>query len=342
MRQRFIALALGLVTLALASESSAFVPTPVGGHPGELDVSFVFQTDRGKYEPTENTASFRPVEGWYEYRLSVGYTWGHFGFLQFFSTRLEGMYYTVDPETNDPTVWYVAPEGTVGPGGKLVPECGAGSVFLGDGVCQFYGSDKGGMISAILSAALVHTPHVSFGLFVKGTAPIGMNLKKFVSPHMDYIAGGFQLGAEMTRWLDFEVFGYFGSGTHPISDKKNSRALGSTLFHFHANRWLLPWKAGIKLGPYVEGDMTQREEPRYDLAYAPQQLPAFPSEYADSPVRQNDRLRSAKYSLAFLPYFLVTEHVAVELGYIQKFFGYDPPATQAWFAGVRGLINLEE
>jgi hypothetical protein len=341
-KRKWIALGSGVAASGIASAANAFVPVPVGGHPGELDVNFVFQTDRGKYEPTENPLSYRPVEGWYEYRLSVGYTWGHFGFLQFFSTRLEGNFYTVDNETNDPGVWYVAPSGTVGPNGKLVPECGAGAKFLGDGLCEFYSPDTGGMISGTISAALVHTPQVAFGLFVKGTVPIGMNLRKFVSPRMDYLAGGFQLGAVMTSWLDFEVFTYFGSGTHPISSKKNSSAIGSTLFHFHAKRWALPWKAGIKFGPYVEGDMTQRDEPRYDLAYAPQQLPAFPSEYDDTPVRQNDRLRSAKYSLAFLPYFLVTEHVAVELGYIQKFFGYDPPATQAWFAGVRGLINIED
>jgi hypothetical protein len=43
-----------------------------------------------------------------------------------------------------------------------------------------------------------------------------------------------------------------------------------------------------------------------------------------------------------LPYFLVTEHLAVEAGYIQKFFGYDARATQAYFLGVRGLIDLSE
>ena len=41
-----------------------------------------------------------------------------------------------------------------------------------------------------------------------------------------------------------------------------------------------------------------------------------------------------------LPYFLVTEHLSVELGYVQKFFGYDARATQAYFVGLRGLIDL--
>ena len=38
--------------------------------------------------------------------------------------------------------------------------------------------------------------------------------------------------------------------------------------------------------------------------------------------------------------FLVTEHLAVEAGYIQKYFGYDAPATQAYFVGLRGIADL--
>ncbi len=109
----------------------------------------------------------------------------------------------------------------------------------------------------------------------------------------------------------------------------------TNLFHVHAERWLLPWRVGLKFGPYVEGDLKQRFDERYDAAYSPVSLPQ-PGAVA---TQQNDRVRQIRFATALLPYFLVTPRLAIEAGYIQKYFGYDARATYAVYAGVRGLFR---
>lgn len=326
----------GLGVLASNGEASAFVSTPVGGRPGELDVNAQLTLERGKLEPNENQASYRKVTGWQEYKLGVGYTWGHYGPIEFFSTRLEATYFTTPEETNDPGEWFIQPEGS-STGAQIQPECTAGAQYLGNGLCRFYDKDDGTILSATISGAVIHDPKYALGLFLKFSAPIGMDLEKFGNPRMDYFAFGWQGGVELTNWLAYESTLYLGLGTRPFSKEKNGSVALGNLFHVKARQWLLPWKAGFKLGPYVEGDINERFDERYDRAYSPQVLP----QPGDSEARQHqDRIRSARFALAMLPYFLVTEHLAVEAGYIQKFFGYDAPATQAYFVGLRGLADL--
>ncbi len=325
-----------LGAVSVSSNASAFVATALGGRPGELDLNAQLTLERGKLEPSENQASYRQVRGWSEYKLGVGYTWGHFGPLQFFSTRLEATYFKTPEETNDPGEWEVGPPGSSTPG-SFQPECTAGAEYLGDGLCRFYAKDDGSIVSASVSAALIHDPKFALGFFLKFSAPVGMDLQKFGNPRMDYFATGWQGGVELTSWLSYESTLYLGLGTRPFSKDKNGSVAVGNLFHFKAQRWLLPWRAGIKLGPYVEGDVTERYDERYDRAYSPQVLPQL-----GAPTRQHqDRVRSARFALAMLPYFLVTEHLALEAGYIQKFFGYDAPATQAYFVGLRGLADLD-
>jgi hypothetical protein len=330
------ALAAGLLACVASPPAAGFVATPVGGRPQELDVNLQATAERGKIEPNENQASWVPARGYYEYKLGVGYTWGHYGPLQFFSTRLEATYYTSPAEKNDPEAWFIDPAVTTEPDN---PECTSGARHLGDGVCEFHPEDQGTLITGTVSFAVAHDPKFALGLYFKSTVPIGMDLRKFANPRLDYFAGGTQLGVELTSWLSYESILFIGSGTRPFGTEQNG-AIGLTnLFHARTRRWLLPWKAGIKLGPYVEGDLHERFDDRYDRAYSPIQLP---QPGATEPVQHRDRIRAARFAVASLPYFLVTEHVSVELGYIQKFFGYDARATQVWFAGVRGLLDLGE
>ncbi|MEZ4373037.1 MAG: hypothetical protein R3B07_19595 [Polyangiaceae bacterium] len=331
-----VAAACGLAMLGVSQQASAFVSTPVGGHPGEFDVNAQLTLERGKLEPNENQASYRKVKDWQEYKLGVGYTWGDLGPIEFFSTRLEATYFTTPEETNDPSEWRIQPAGSSTPT-QIVPECTAGAEYLGNDVCRFYEKDDGTILSATFSGAIIHDPKYALGLFLKFSAPVGMNLKKFANPRMDYFAFGWQGGVELTNWLAYESTLYVGLGTRPFSKEKNGSVALGNLFHFKARQWLLPWKAGFKLGPYVEGDINERFDERYDRAYSPQVLP----QPGDTEASQHqDRIRSARFALAMLPYFLVTEHLAVEAGYIQKFFGYDAPATQAYFVGLRGLAEL--
>ncbi|MCA9594561.1 MAG: hypothetical protein KC776_14655 [Myxococcales bacterium] len=324
-----------LSVLLGTTAAHAFVSTPVGGRPGELDVNAQVTTERGKIEPNENQASFTKSKDWYEYKLGVGYTWGDVGPLQFFSTRLEATYYRTPAHTNDPDKWQIGPAGSSALG-TIGPECTAGAKYLGGGVCEFYPKDDGTLVSATVSAALVHDADYAFGLYLKGTVPFGMNKEKFANPRLDYFAAGWQGGVELTNWFGYEANFYFGLGTRPFGTEQNGAVALTNLLHFHARQWLLPWKAGIKLGPYMEGDLHERFDERFDRAYSPQVLP----QPGATPTQYRDRIRAARFALAVLPYFLVTEHLSVELGYVQKFFGYDARATQAYFVGLRGLIDL--
>lgn len=326
----------GVCLGSVTTSARAFVSTPVGGRPGELDVNAQVTTERGKIEPNENQASWLPARDFYEYKLGVGYTWGDVGPLQFFSTRLEGTYYASPAERNDPSKWFLQAPGAGTSGVAGAGECTNGATYLGNGLCEFYPADKGTIASATVSFAVVHDPKFALGFFVRGSAPFGADFHKFFAPRFDYFAGGTQVGVELTSWLSYESSVFIGSGTRPINKEQNGVLALNNLFHFHADRWLLPWKAGFKIGPYVDGDINERYDARYDAAYSPVAL----DQPGGTPHQQNDRIRAARFALAMLPYFLVTKNVAVEAGYIQKFFGYDARGTQAWYLGLRGLVDL--
>ncbi|MCC6903139.1 MAG: hypothetical protein IT377_29480 [Polyangiaceae bacterium] len=330
-------LSLVLVCASLSSSAHAFVGTPVGGHPGELDVNAVVTAERGKTEPNENQASYMKTRGWYEYKLGVGYTFGDLGPLQFFATRLEATYFRTPAEKNDPSEWQVGAPGS-SPPGTLGSECAAGAKYLGGGECEFHPADTGIIATATVSFAAIHDPKFTFGVFFKGSVPFGMDLEKFENPRLDYFAAGFTTGVELQTWLLLENSFYLGSGTRPFGKQQNGAAALSTLFDFKARRWLLPWKAGVKLGPYVEGDIHERYDERYDRAFSPSVLP----QGGGPPEQSRDRIRAARFAVAALPYFLVTPHLSVEAGYVQKFFGYDARATQVYFVGLRGLASLGE
>lgn len=332
---RWFRLALAAACASVSSIAHAFVGTPVGGHPGELDVNAVVTAERGKTEPNENSASFMKTRGWYEYKLGVGYTFGDLGPLQFFSARLEATYFRTPAEKNDPDEWQVGAPGS-SPPGAVGSECGAGAKYLGGGVCEFYAADTGTIATATLAFAAIHDPKFTLGFFFKGSVPFGMDLEKFENPRLDYLAGGFNLGVELQSWLVLENTFFLGSGTRPFGKQQNGAAALSTLFDFKARRWLLPWKAGVKLGPYVEGDIHERYDERYDRAFSPSTLP----QGGGAPEQSRDRIRAARFAVAALPYFLVTPHLSIEAGYVQKLFGYDARATQVYFVGLRGLMDV--
>ena len=86
---------------------------------------------------------------------------------------------------------------------------------------------------------------------------------------------------------------------------------------------------GSKIGPYFDGDLSERFDARYDLAFSRKDIPDDPG----------DRVRSLRFALAILPYFRITESAGVELGYVQKAFGYDAIATKYFFATVRLVFS---
>ncbi len=71
-------------------------------------------------------------------------------------------------------------------------------IVVRPGLCQFHPSNKGSFITPSVSANLVHTAAFSFGVFLVGNIPIGVDYSKFVLPRIDYFGGGFRAGVEMT------------------------------------------------------------------------------------------------------------------------------------------------
>lgn len=309
-----LTMATGFVAVAcFGTSADAFVPVPVGGHPGEVDVNVRVGFELGKVEPTENQDSWRK-SNWQVYQVGGGYTYGTIGPFQDTFFRLDNTFYNSPAETSNP-------EDLVDPDSPQPAEC------LGvqkSGYCEFYPSDKGWLIQPSIGANLVHEADYSFGLFLQGTVPVGVNLERFQLPRIDYFAGGTQLGVHITPWLGYSSRMYVGSGAFGGDHTQNAGVVLTNLFVLEAREWLLPWKIGVSFGPYFEGDLTEREDPIYDAAY--------------SPPGRTDPIRSIKFGTVVSPYVQITEYVALEAGYLQKFFGDDAQATQFWYAGARAAL----
>jgi hypothetical protein len=311
-RRRIATLGLSAALLAASTvvsrDASALIPVPVGGHPGEVDASFRLTLERGKVEPNENRASLQKARLTL-YTVGVGYAHGDLGVLQDVTFRLEGTYFTSPAEVNDLSRGAVAPA-----------QCITGRI-PGPGQCEFHPANEAGFVSPSVNFNLVHQGDFSFGLFALVNIPVGIDFSKFVLPRTDTVAGGFTTGTRMTPWMSVEMRTYVGSG---VSGKQNGTIAVTNLLGFEARRWLLPWKAGLKVGTYFDGDLFgESHDAAYDAAYTP----GYPA--------SSDRVRMMRFGVVVAPYFQITERGALELGYVQKVFGYDTPATQFYTAGVR-------
>jgi hypothetical protein len=167
-------------------------------------------------------------------------------------------------------------------------------------------------------------------LFVQGSLPIDVNFEKFSNIHMHYVGGGAQLGvflSDPTKLLRVAYSSriFLGSGAYQDGFQHNASIAMTNLFVIEAARWILPWRMGVSIGPYFEGDINEHVNTRYHEDYA-KVTPDFVN---------GDRVRAMRFAMAILPFFRITNSAAIELGYVQKLFGYDPPATQFWTAGVR-------
>jgi hypothetical protein len=302
---KLAAAALFAGAMLCAAPADAFVNASVGGHEGEIDMNAHFIGEFGKVEPTERsstwqTADVKILTG------GVGYTFGKVGPLEDFYVRIEGAYYNAAPER-------VESEEDDLPVGHT-----------------FFERDRGGYITATVSANFVHEARFSFGAFVQGTVPIDVNFQKFSNVHLHYVAGGTNVGVFLTDPTKLIRLAYVsrifvGSGAYQDGFQHNAAIAVTSLFALEAARWALPWRMGVLFGPYFEGDLNEHTNAVYNAAYGS----VSPDLVVD------DRVRAMRFAIAVLPYFRITSHAAIELGYVQKLFGYDPPATQFWTAGVR-------
>lgn len=303
--RRTVSLSATALTLSLSSSAAAFINASVGGHEGEIDVSAHFIGEFGKVEPTERPTTWQSANVKI-LQLGAGYTIGKVGPLEDFYVRLEGGYYTAAEEA-------VERDDDDLPRGH-----------------KFFGQDRGGFVTATVATNFVHEPRFAFGVFLQGTVPIDVNLQKFSNIRIHYVGGGTQLGVFITDPTKLVRLAYasrifLGSGAYDGDHQHNASIALTNLFVLEFARWLLPWRTGIAVGPYFEGDLNEHINEVYNRAYG-----------AVSPDLINgDRVRSMRFAVAILPYIRITDHAAIELGYVQKLFGYDPPATQFFTGGVR-------
>lgn len=301
-----------LMVIALrCSTASALIPTAVGGRPGETDVNARLTLERGLIEPNENKNSWQNAQ-WNMYSLNAGHSFGTVGPLDDFFVRLDYTYLYAPAE--------VSPE-PLSPGRACLGQS------LEDGRCQLYARDRASFVTPAIGWNFYHPGNFAFGVFFQGTIPLEYNRHKFAGPRVDYFGGGTSVGLRITPWLNYESRLYFGTGVVSSPRLQNATFASTNLFGVEATRWLLPWKIGIKLGPYVDGDLTERFDARYDAAYT------FGFDEGN-----RDRVRMFRFAAAFFPYVQVTDHAVLELGYVQKIFGYDTPATQFYTVGVRAAF----
>jgi hypothetical protein len=283
----------------------AFINASVGGHEGEIDVNAHFIGEFGKVEPTERPTTWQTANVKI-LQMGAGYTIGEVGPLKDFYVRVEGGYYIAAEERVE------NPDDDLPVGTK------------------FFDQDKGGFVTATVSTNFVHENRFAFGMFLQGTVPIDVNFQKFSNVHLHYVGGGTQLGVfitDPTKLVRLAAASriFLGSGAYDGDAQHNASIALTNLFVLEFARWLLPWRAGVAFGPYFEGDLNEHVNAVYNRAYA-----AVTPDFVNG-----DRVRAMRFAIAVLPYIRITDHAALELGYVQKLFGYDPPATQFWTGGVR-------
>lgn len=312
-------LALALVAISPGA-ASAFVGAPVGGQPGQVDVTARAEFERGSVEPNENELSWQDAE-WEVYSAGVGYTGAELFGLERPFLRLEYATYTAPAEVNQR--------------GPVAAEHCRGRV-LDATHCEFHPADTGHFVKVQLGFDLIHRPTHALSLFLQGTLPIGANTDRFVLPRIDLVALGLAAGMRFQPWLTFQSRIYLGSGS--LDGKQNATVALVPLFGFEAERWILPWKIGLQVGPYFDADLTERYDANYDGAYV-SGVPTTNDGSVRSPGDTRDRIRMMRFGVSVLPYVQVTPYLVVEGGYTQKLFGYDTPATRFFSVGLRGAFS---
>lgn len=310
--RRIVLACVAVATFAVAGDAHALIPIPVGGHPKELDVFMRLTLERGLVEPNENKASWQKAR-WEMLTVGGGYTFGDYGVFQDISVRGEITGYQSPAEVNDLAR------------GSVAPAACSGSV-VAPGQCQFHPADRGTFVTPSIGTSLVHTGQFAFGVFLLGNIPIGVDYAKFVLPRMDWVGGGFRGGFDLASWLTLEQSFYVGSGSSGRGGRQNGTFAATQLFAFKTPRvGTSPFfRFGVKVGPYVDGDLIgERTDDAYDRAYT--------AGYPD----RSDRIRMFRFASMVLPYVQMSDKVSLELGWLQKLFGYDTPATQLYTATLR-------
>ncbi len=321
---------LGVACVVLVSgafrPAHAFVQVPVGGTPGSTDVVARVTLERGNVEPHANAQSWNHAQ-WQLYSAGLSHNFGEAGPFKDVTLSLDATVFDAPSERNDPSRLIVP----AGQEATFILPCDRGAVRIDARQCEFHRANAGLALQPRVFANVVHDARAALGFYLQGTVPIGINLNRFELPRLDPLTLGVTLGVYLTSWLDAEAHvTYAPFGWQLFDDRyQNGAITQTTLLGAHASRWLLPHPWGVKAGVYFEGDNQQRFDDRYDAAFVVGYRPGA----QDGQGRE--RIRALKLGLVASAYVELTPSLAVELGTVQKRFGYDAVATQSYFAAVR-------
>jgi len=301
---RVASVLLTALTVSLPASAQNVPPPSLGGDEGEIDIGAGFTGRFGQLEPTERPTTFQPADI-KTFSGHAGYTVGEFGPLHDFYLRVGGGYFTAAPEqVQDP----------------------ADDLPLG---YRFHEQDRGGYISATIAGNLVREPRYSFGVVLRGTAPLDVDLAKFSSEHLHLVTGGSRLEVFVTDpdklfRITYSATMLVGSGTYLDGAQHNAQGMLTNLVSVQAAWWALPWRIGVRVGPHFEADLNEHLDAQYRAAYAT----------VSPDLVAGDRIRAATVALLVQPFFQITEHAVVELGYAGRLTGYDAASTQMWTGSV--------
>lgn len=271
----------------LGWSAQAFDAYPAAEKAGQFDLSLRGGLARGDVSPHSNAASLQQAEINYA-TFGAGYGIGDVGPFKDLYLRFEATTFKSELE-------------------KV-------------GANQFYGADNGALSKLVVAFNLIHELDYSFGFFIAGTLPHGIEFDKFSNFQFDQLAGGTHLFVELTNHFVFDSSLYVGSGVHRRGGNQNGRFGLDSMATLRMSEWLLPHAAGVRFGPYFEGDLTDRVDLRYNSVF--------------SASGERDSIRSFQFGFKIQPYFKVMTNLAVELGYVQSLGGYYLPYSKVFTLGL--------
>ncbi len=172
---------------------------------------------------------------------------------------------------------------------------------------QVYGENSGTLITLETAFNLVRDTEKLLGFLVRVSHVEDSRLDKFMKPKLDRVGLGIQGAYALTESVGEEVLIYYGSGYFGPTGRVQNASLALSINT--AFRGLIEDRVALRVGPFVEADLTERNDAAYSL----------------------QGFRSFRVGLALLGSVKITEGLGLDLGYIQKFSGAHFTATQDTF-----------
>ncbi|MBI4955082.1 MAG: hypothetical protein HY908_23875 [Myxococcales bacterium] len=218
--------------------------------------------------------------------------------------------------------------GDVGPVSQLYLRLEGGYVSAAEetleatpiGTYTFHAADRAGLVRAHASARLLDQADHHFGVWLAATAPLDLDVAKLSHARLHYAAGGVELGVALAPAVGWRAGLEVGSGAYRKGAQQNPMLGARTALELTTPEWLVPWQSGLALGLRFEADLVGHVDRQYAAAWG--------DELA--------RVQGLGAWLELRPYFRLTDHAAVELGYAHRLAGRNASHTRELSVAVRG------